>query len=50
VQAVRAWGRQHGGHFAIVAPSANALAGDREQREQAGMDDHLATPVTVAAV
>ena len=43
--AIRQIEDKHGGHVPIIAMTANALKGDREQCIAAGMDDYVSKPI-----
>jgi CheY-like chemotaxis protein len=43
--AIRAIERANGGHVPIIAMTANAMQGDRQQCLQAGMDGYVSKPM-----
>jgi PAS domain S-box-containing protein len=49
-RAIRAWEQQQGGHLPIIAMSAHAIKGAREDCLQAGMDEYLSKPVQLDEV
>ncbi len=42
---IRTMEQQQGGHIPIVAMTANAMKGDREECVQAGMDEYVTKPI-----
>jgi two-component system, sensor histidine kinase and response regulator len=47
-RAIRAWEQQNGGHVPIIAMTAHAMKGAREDCLRAGMDEYLSKPIQVS--
>ena len=49
-QAIREWERDRGAHIPIIAMTAHAMKGDREQCLAAGMDGYVSKPIRIQSL